>query len=403
MSRVRPLVLVGAAAVAGAAVTLAAGAAAGMPPRDLGRLLPLLLPGAAAALTGAAVAPRLLARASLRRRLVAVAVVGVAVAAVSLAAVVTGMFASAHDALLAAVVLAYAGATGVATAVAVGRMSVAAVGRLAGTAGALGEGDLDARVGPLQADRELTELGRVLDGMASRLQASIAREREVEARRRDLMTAVSHDLRTPLAGLRAMVEAIDEGVVADAPTLRRYVAEMRRAVNSLTRLVDDLFELARVDAGAIERETQRVRLEDVVRSAVAEVEGQAKEKGLAVETALEGAGDVMISPRLLRVVQNLLHNAVRHTPADGTVRVEAMCEPGGLRLAVEDNGEGIAPQALPHVFEPFWQGNSARSGNGSGLGLALAKRIVEALGGRIEVRSEPTRGARFAVWIPERA
>lgn len=403
MSRVRPLVLVGAAAVAGAAVTLAAGAAAGMPPRDLGRLLPLLLPGAAAALTGAAVAPRLLARASLRRRLVAVAVVGVAVAAVSLAAVVTGMFASGHDALLAAVVLAYAGATGVATAVAVGRMSVAAVGRLAGTAGALGEGDLDARVGPLQADRELTELGRVLDGMASRLQASIAREREVEARRRDLMTAVSHDLRTPLAGLRAMVEAIDEGVVADAPTLRRYVAEMRRAVNSLTRLVDDLFELARVDAGAIERETQRVRLEDVVRSAVAEVEGQAKEKGLAVETALEGAGDVMISPRLLRVVQNLLHNAVRHTPADGTVRVEAVCEPGGLRLAVEDNGEGIAPQALPHVFEPFWQGNSARSGNGSGLGLALAKRIVEALGGRIEVRSEPTRGARFAVWIPERA
>jgi signal transduction histidine kinase len=403
VTNVRPLVLVGTAAVAGAAVTLAAGAAAGMPSRDLGRLLPLLLPGAAAGLSGAAVVPRLLAGASLRGRFVAVAVVGVAVAAVSLAAVVTGMFASGHDVLLAAVVLAYAGATGVATAAAVGRMSVAAVGRLAGTAGALGEGDLDARVGPLQADRELMELGRVLDDMASRLQASIAREREVEARRRDLMTAVSHDLRTPLAGLRAMVEAIDEGVVADAPTLRRYMAEMRRAVDSLTRLVDDLFELAQVDAGAIERETQRVRLEDVVRSAVAEVEGQAKEKGLAVETALEGAGDVMISPRLLRVLQNLLHNAVRHTPADGTVRVEAAREPGGLRLAVEDNGEGIAPQALPHVFEPFWQGDPARSGNGSGLGLALAKRIVEALGGRIEVRSEPTRGARFAVWIPERA
>lgn len=403
MTSVRPLVLVGTAAVAGAAVTLAAGAAAGMPPRDLGRLLPLLLPGAAAGLLSAAVVPRLLARASLRCRFVTVAVVGVVVAAVSLAAVVAGMFASGHDALLAAVVLAYAGATGVATAVAVGRRSVAAVGRLAATAGALGRGDLDARVGPLPADRELTELGRVLDDMASRLQASIAREREVEARRRDLITAVSHDLRTPLAGLRAMVEAIDEGVVADAPTLRRYVEEMRRAVDSLTRLVEDLFELARVDAGAIERETQRVRLEDVVRSAVAEVQGQAKEKGLAVETALEGAGDVMISPRLLRVLQNLLHNAVRHTPADGTVRVEAVCEPGGLRLAVEDNGEGIAPQALPHVFEPFWQGDPARSGNGSGLGLALAKRIVEALGGRIEVRSEPTRGARFAVWIPQRA
>jgi signal transduction histidine kinase len=162
---------------------------------------------------------------------------------------------------------------------------------------------------------------------------------------------------SPLAGLRALVEAIDEGVVADAPTLRRYVAEMRRAVDSLTRLLDDLFELARVGAGAIERETRRVRLEDVVRSAVAEVEGQAKGKGLAVETALEGAGDVMISPRLLRVVQNLLHHAVRHTPADGTVRVEAVREAGGLRLAVEDTGEGIAPEALPHVFERFRQGD----------------------------------------------
>jgi len=237
--------------------------------------------------------------------------------------------------------------------------------------------------------------------MAARLSASLERHRAAEAQRSDLITAVSHDLRTPLAGLRAMVEAIDDGVVDDVATVRRYVAEMRGAVDSLVVLVDDLFELVQLDAGAIGAESERARLDDVVRSAVAACDAQAAEKGLALETKLNGAAAARCSPRITRVIQNLLQNAIRHTPADGSVRVEARQAGDRIEVVVADSGEGIEPAALERVFDPFWRGDAARSSEGAGLGLALAKRIVEALGGSIVVESEPTRGSRFAIVLPE--
>ncbi len=230
---------------------------------------------------------------------------------------------------------------------------------------------------------------------------SAARERAIDRQRRDLLTAVSHDLRTPLAGLRAMTEAVDEGVVDDPPTLRRYVGEMRRAVNSLALLVDDLFELAQLDAGAIEVEARRATVGEVVEAALAACGGQASEKGLRVETRIADAADWRCSPRLTRVLQNLLQNAIRHTPADGTVRVEAQCRPGALKLTVEDSGSGIARESLDRVFEPFWRGDAARSTQGSGLGLTLAKRIVDSLGGQIRVEDGAATGARFAIELPE--
>jgi signal transduction histidine kinase len=284
---------------------------------------------------------------------------------------------------------------------ALGRSSAQAVERLAGTARSLGDGELDARVGPIHADRELESLGRTLDDMADRVQAAMAAERAAEGTRRDLITAVSHDLRTPLASLRAMVEAIDERVVEDPPTLRRYAAEMRRSVDALVQLVDDLFELAKLDAGAIQAERARARLADVVGSAVAACGGEAASRGLEVEADLGDACDARCSPRLVRVLQNLLANAIQHTPADGSVRIEAKRLPGAIEVSVADTGRGIDPEVLPRVFEPFFRGDPARSGPGSGLGLALAKRIVEAMGGSIRAESDPGRGARFALEVPE--
>jgi signal transduction histidine kinase len=105
---------------------------------------------------------------------------------------------------------------------------------------------------------------------------------------------------------------------------------------------------------------------------------------------------------MIRVLQNLVQNAIRHTPADGTVRIHARRGAEELEVSVEDTGEGIAPEALEHVFEPFWRADQARAGEGAGLGLTLAKRIVEALGGHIRVESVPTQGSRFAVLLPER-
>ncbi len=214
------------------------------------------------------------------------------------------------------------------------------------------------------------------------------------------MTAVSHDLRTPLARLRAMTEAIDDGVVEDADTFRRYAVEMRRSVDQFVGLVDDLFELAQVEAGAIEAEVARARLADVVTSAMAAVRPAADEKHLALESTLNGAGDAHCSPRMVRVLQTLLSNAVRHTPADGTIRIEAHRSRAGLEIGVEDTGEGIAPADLPRIFEPFYRADPARGGLGSGLGLTLARRIVEAMGGTIDAANREPCGARFSVMVP---
>jgi signal transduction histidine kinase len=231
---------------------------------------------------------------------------------------------------------------------------------------------------------------------------TVAREREVERQRQDLITAISHDLRTPLASLRAMAEAIDEGVVDDPETMRRYAAEMRRSTGSLATLVDDLFELVQLEPEAIEVESRRATVGEVVDSALAACGPHAQRKGLRLETRLDGAGTVRCSPHLGRVLQNLIQNAIRHTPADGTVRVEAERDRAGLRLVVSDTGEGMPAESLHRVFDPFWRGDAARAGDGSGLGLALSARIVESLGGRIDVESEPARGSRFAVVLPDR-
>jgi len=401
VSRARLPALVAGVVFASALASLVLGAALGVKGSEL-RHMGLLLLIALIGTVAATVAARpLLAHASVRWRFVAIAALAVLVSLVNLGVLTLLMSVSHHDATLVAILLVYSVGAGIAAALALAKAWGTAVERLVQGAQALADGDLDRRVGRLGAGPELDTLAATLDETAARLKHSLARERAGEAKRKDLITAVSHDLRNPLASLRAMVEAINDGVVDDPPTLRRYVGEMRRSVESLSLLVDDLFELVQLDAGAIEAESERVRLDDVIRSALATCEPQAREKGLVVETDILDGESFLCSPRLVRVLQNLLQNAIRHTPADGTVRMQARRGPAGLELVVEDSGEGIAPEALEQVFEPFWRGDAARSSSGSGLGLALAKRIVESLGGQIRVQSEPARGSRFAVVVPE--
>jgi signal transduction histidine kinase len=396
------LAFVGLVGVAGAAASLGIGAASGMRGGELAHFGILLAVGIVASVGAAAVAGWLLARASFRRRIAGVIVAGVAVSLINLLVLAVLMFISAHDAALTAILLAYAGAVGVATGLALARAPAAVLARLAATARRLGEGDLGARAGDVRAGPEVETLARTLDEMADRVQASVERERESEARRRDLITAVSHDLRTPLAGLRAIAEAVQDGIADDPSTLRRYAGEIGRTVGSLSVLVDDLMQLSQLDGESVRAETRRGRLADVVASALAACEPQVRAKGITLVVDLSGAdGGAPCSPRLARVLQNLVQNAVRHTPADGSVRVEARQRPDGLEVAVTDTGEGIAARPLDQVFEPFWRGDAARTSPGSGLGLALAKRIVEAMGGGISVESAPNRGSRFAILLPD--
>ncbi|MGH2760599.1 MAG: HAMP domain-containing sensor histidine kinase, partial [Actinomycetota bacterium] len=312
------------------------------------------------------------------------------------------MFVSRHDAVLVVVLLLSALGAALGAALALARSPAQAVDRLRLGAELLAEGDLEVRVGSVGGGPELESLAGAFDEMAGRLRSALERERTAEAQRRDLITAVSHDLRTPLAGLRAMVEAIDDGVVSDETSLRRYAAEMRRTVRSVSELVDDLFELVQLDAGAIAAESERVRLDDVVSSAVAACRAQALGKRVLVETTLGDAGRALCSPRLTRVLQNLLQNAIHHTPTEGCVTLWARSAPTGLRVAVSDTGPGLSAVEAGRAFEPFWRGDPSRSTGGAGLGLAMSKRIVEALGGEIRVAAAPApaQGARFDVLLP---
>lgn len=388
-------------AVSGAILTLVVGALV-LGGSDAGELVVPLAVAIGVTVAAIAIAGRWLASASLRLRFVTISAFAILLGLVNLAVLSALMLVSEQDAKMVAVLLVYATAVAIGCGLVAGRSSAHAIERISEAANRMAAGDLDARAGAVGGGRELERLGADLDRMAAGLADAQARERAIEAQRRDLIVAVSHDLRTPLADLQALSEAIADGVVADPPTVGVYAERMGASVESLARLVDDLFEFVQVDAATIAAERDLARVQDVIDRAVATCDAQAAMKGLELRTDLGDAGAVACSPRLTRVLQNLLQNAIRHTPADGTVIVRARQAPGGFELEVEDTGEGIEPDAVERVFEPFWRGDAARSSEGSGLGLALARRIVESLGGQIEVSSAPAHGSRFAVTLPGR-
>lgn len=250
--------------------------------------------------------------------------------------------------------------------------------------------------------------GRRLAAAAVWADQARQRERRIEQGRRDLVAWVSHDLRTPLAGLRAMAEALEDRVVDDAVTVSEYHRRIRVETDRMTRLVDDLFELSRINAGALRLTLAAVPLGDVVSDALASTAPLAAARRVRLEAPDSGWPTVLASePELARVVGNLLLNAVRYTPSDGTVRVEAGWDGDKAWLAVADTCGGIPEQDLPRVFDVAFRGEPARTprpGNGGpastgGLGLAIVRGLVEAHGGRVQVRNI-TDGCRFEIWLP---
>jgi signal transduction histidine kinase len=229
------------------------------------------------------------------------------------------------------------------------------------------------------------------------------RERQIERGRRDLVAWVSHDLRTPLAGLRAMAEALEDGVVHDRETVGEYHRRIRVETDRMARLVDDLFELSRINAGALRLSLSTVPLGEVVSDAVAVTAPIAQARGIRLVAAESGWPAVRASePELARVVANLLLNAVRYTPDDGTISVTGGRDLEGAWLAVADTCGGIPEADLPRVFDVAFRGEWARTprdGAGGGLGLAIVRGLVEAHGGRVAVQNIPE-GCRFVVHLP---
>jgi signal transduction histidine kinase len=220
--------------------------------------------------------------------------------------------------------------------------------------------------------------------LAVRLSMEERSRREIEEARRQLVAAASHDLRTPLASLRLLVESIDDGV-ATGGTRDRYLREIRTHVEVLSDLVDDLFELSRIEAGDISWTMRQVELGDLIGDTVAAMRAPAEARGVKIAADLP-SGHVVAeanAEKVQRVLFNLIQNAIRHTPADGSVTVRARNAGAGVEVEVADDGEGIPAGDDERVFEAFYRGDAARGEDGAGLGLAISRAIVEAHGGRI--------------------
>ena len=263
----------------------------------------------------------------------------------------------------------------------------------------LAAGEFDAAV-EVQGVDELADLGRAFNRMSSELGASFARERQLESERRDLIAAVSHDLRTPLTSIRAMIEAINDGVVTEADAVKRYLGLIQHESEHLGRLIEDLFELVRIDSGNLELRLAVVPLSDLVAEVVDAMRVGAQRKGVTLRAACDDVPGVAVdAPRMRRVLTNLIGNAVRHTPPGGQVDVAVRWLEGHVQVEVADTGEGIALEDQAHVFDRFYRGEKSRSreSGGAGLGLAIARGIVEAHRGHIRLESQPGHGARFIV------
>jgi signal transduction histidine kinase len=228
-------------------------------------------------------------------------------------------------------------------------------------------------------------------------------ERAAEQSRRELVAWISHDLRTPLAGLRAMTEALVDGVVAEPDEIAEYAVRMRRETERLTAMVEDLFQLSRITSGALRLTLTAVPLSEVVSEAVAVEAVTAARKGVCVRAAPSEWPVVRGSdPELARVVRNLLSNAIRHTPPDGTVVVAAGAAGDQAWLRVDDACGGIPPGDLDRVFDVAFRGAAARTpddGSRGGLGLAIARGLVEAHHGDITACNHGP-GCRFEVRLP---
>jgi signal transduction histidine kinase len=249
---------------------------------------------------------------------------------------------------------------------------------------------------------QLEGMRRELADTARRLATSRERERALESSRRELVAWVSHDLRTPLASLRAMTEALEDGV-ADDPD--RYYKQMRASVDRLATMVDDLFELSRIQAGAFAHETEQVGLDDLVSDCIAALGPLAGVQGVVLTGRTDGAATVTgNAPELSRALINLVANAIRHTHVDGVVDVRVASSLALAEVSVSDECGGIPEHEIDRVFEVGFRGEPARSPSaqnpaGAGLGLAITRGIVEAHGGTVDV-SNIDGGCRFTLRIP---
>lgn len=318
------------------------------------------------------------------------------------------MFINRHDLLLASFLLFFAGGISTAFGYFLSKSISQELEVLTRSAQQISQGDLSVRV-PVHGTDEIAQLSAAFNEMASRLEKTAEKEKALENARRNLVAWASHDLRTPLTSLRVMVDALADKMVTDQANVDRYLQQSQNEISRMSKLIDDLFELAQLDAGYLDLNIEKIDLSDLISDTLESFAARAESLSLNLKGKV--GPDVQLvwadPEKLTRILDNLLSNALRYTPAGGTIILSARKRDEDTVVLVKDTGSGIDPEHIPQIFDPFYREEKSRmrddSGQGGvGLGLAIAKGLIEAHGGEIWVESDPGVGTEFGFTLPDR-
>ncbi|MBD0383585.1 HAMP domain-containing sensor histidine kinase [Paenibacillus sedimenti] len=268
----------------------------------------------------------------------------------------------------------------------------------------IAEGHFQGQV-PMIGPAEFQKLATQFNTMSSKLNESFQRLKTAEASRKELVANVSHDLRTPMASIQAFVEALQDDVIQDRDTFNRYLQTIRIETGRLDGLIQELFKLSQLDAGGTEFAPELYHVDHLLLDGLQSLAFHLEEKKLQIEVDVpDRLPPVAVMPQeMKRVLSNILHNAIRYSPAGGTIGIKAeQISDLFIRLQIEDQGEGIEEQDMNRIFDRFYRADPSRnrSSGGAGLGLAIAKSIVQLHGGKIGVESKPGQGSRFWFTLP---
>jgi signal transduction histidine kinase len=343
---------------------------------------------------------------SLRWTLLAITVLTVLLVFVNVFVTAQLMFISRHDLVLTTALLVFAALVSVISVFFISNTLIDRIHKLVKATQRLAKGDFKTRL-EVDGNDEIAELTQTFNTMARALQEVDEQKRLLEQAKRDLIAWVSHDLRTPLAAVRVMNEAMIDGVVTDPETVSRYRQNIQNEIQHLSHLIDDLFELAQLDTGHITLKCEMTSLHDLISDALGSLHVRAEQQSITLTGNVSNQiGLVSIAPdKIQRVLHNLLENALHHTPAGGKIMLTAQKCEREILISVHNTGSYIADTDLPHIFKSFYRGERSRAQasngyRGTGLGLAIARGFVEAHGGKLWVESQIDKGTTFMFTVP---
>lgn len=344
---------------------------------------------------------------SLRWALMAIIVFTVALVLLNVWVVARFTFVDVHYVQLTTTLLLFAGLTAISFGFFVSRAMTDRLSALSEATARLAGGDLKTRCAVGGHD-EISRLGQAFNEMAASLQAADDEKRALEEARRNLIAWVSHDLRTPLATMRLMIESMADGVVHDEATVNRYFTTTLSEINHLSRLIDDLFELTQLDVGHLQLDKQPASLRDLLSDTIGTLAEKAAKRDIALTGEIGAGIDVvpMAPDKIQRVLYNLVTNAITYTPRGQRITLDARRQADCIQIDITNTGIVIPDDELPHLFTSFYRGEKSRAASdegerGTGLGLAIARGFVEAHGGTIWARSggDPAR-TTFSFTLP---